>query len=92
MQNLILVNEHLSKIHPDWNQEDGFISRTFLFKDFAQAFAFMSSVAIIAEKMNHHPNWSNIYNKVCIKLTTHDNGGLTDLDFKIAAEIDKIYQ
>ncbi|MEO1312832.1 MAG: 4a-hydroxytetrahydrobiopterin dehydratase [Pseudomonadota bacterium] len=62
--------------------------KTFKFKDFTRAFGWMSSLAIVAEKMNHHPEWFNVYNRVEVTLTTHDAGGLTDLDVKLATEMD----
>ena len=68
------------------------INKEFLFKDFNQAFSFMSEVALIAEKQEHHPSWSNTYHKVFISLTTHDTGGLTELDFNFANEVDDIYK
>jgi 4a-hydroxytetrahydrobiopterin dehydratase len=61
-----------------------------VFKDFVDAFSFMTSAAILSEKLNHHPNWENVYNKVTITLSTHDAGGLTDLDFKLAKAIDVV--
>jgi 4a-hydroxytetrahydrobiopterin dehydratase len=70
--------------------EDGFLAKNFQFGNFIQAFGFMSSVALCAEKMDHHPNWSNVYNKVHIQLSTHDAGGLTSKDFKLAAAIDAL--
>ena len=73
-----------------WNEENNKLSRTFTFKNFSEAFAFMTRVALAAEKMNHHPDWSNVYNKVVINLNTHDAGDtVTDRDRKLAAEIDK---
>ena len=77
---------------PEWTHEpvrDG-IARRFSFDDFAQAFGFMASVAIIAEKMDHHPEWSNVYNRVEILLTTHDAGGLSARDVDLATAIDSI--
>jgi 4a-hydroxytetrahydrobiopterin dehydratase len=72
-----------------WKEADNKLKRTFEFKDFVQAFGFMSKVAIVAEKMNHHPNWSNVYNTVTIELTTHDAGHtITDNDRKLAKAID----
>ena len=68
------------------------ITKSFLFTNFIQAFAFMTQVALNAEKMNHHPEWYNCYNRVKITLTTHDVQGLTKADFKLANVIDKIYQ
>ncbi|MEM9756270.1 MAG: 4a-hydroxytetrahydrobiopterin dehydratase [Pseudomonadota bacterium] len=64
------------------------ISKTFKFTDFVQAFGFMSKVAILADKMNHHPEWYNVYNRVDITLTTHDAGGLSPLDVALAEKID----
>ena len=75
-----------------WTEKDKQLQRTFTFKDFTEAFAFMTGVAFAAEKMNHHPNWSNVYNSVEIKLSTHDAGDIvTEKDHKLAAAIDKIY-
>jgi 4a-hydroxytetrahydrobiopterin dehydratase len=72
-----------------WIEKDNQLTQTFTFKDFKDAWAFMSKVALLAEKMGHHPNWLNVYNKVEIKLFTHDSGNIiTDLDRKLAAEID----
>lgn len=85
------IDNHLTELHNDWINRNNEISRNFAFKDFIQAFSFMTSVAIIAEKLNHHPTWNNTYNKVYIILSTHDIGGLTDLDFKLATQIDLIY-
>lgn len=64
------------------------IAKTFTFKDFNQAFGFMTRAALTAEKMNHHPEWFNVYNRVEVTLNTHDAGGLTELDFKLAAKMD----
>ena len=69
---------------PGWDLVDGKLRREFVFDDFVQAFGFMSSVALVAESMNHHPEWWNVYNKVRIELPTHDAGGLTALDFEFA--------
>ncbi len=66
------------------------ITKSFVFKNFSQAFAFMTRVAMKAEKMDHHPEWSNIYNKVHIRLTTHDTGTLTDLDMELARFMDVV--
>ena len=74
-----------------WQEKDNKLVKTFEFKDFTEAFGFMSKVAIEAEKMNHHPNWSNVWNKVSFELTTHDAGNtVTDLDRKLAAKIDEL--
>lgn len=74
-----------------WKESDNKLTRTVEFKDFVEAFGFMSKVAILAEKMNHHPNWSNVYNKVSIELTTHDAGDtVTEKDRKLASAIDEL--
>jgi 4a-hydroxytetrahydrobiopterin dehydratase len=77
---------------PDWtyDAEAGAIRREFRFKDFSEAFAFMARVALLAEKAGHHPDWSNVYNRVFIALSTHDAGGLTAKDTALAAEINRI--
>jgi 4a-hydroxytetrahydrobiopterin dehydratase len=76
-----------------WEQDGGreAIRRQYVFKDFPQAFAFMTQVAIIAEKRNHHPEWSNVYNKVDFTLTTHDAGGVTQRDVDLARYADEAY-
>ncbi len=74
-----------------WKEENNSLTRVFKFKDFSEAFAFMTRVALIAEKMNHHPNWSNVYNTVTVSLSTHDAGNkVTDLDRKLAQAIDAL--
>jgi 4a-hydroxytetrahydrobiopterin dehydratase len=75
-----------------WELEDGgdTMARTFTFPDFAAAFGFMASVAVAAEKLNHHPEWSNVYNRVRIRLTTHDAGGLTELDLTLASRASEL--
>ncbi len=74
-----------------WKQENDKLTRTIEFDDFVSAFGFMSKVAIIAEKMNHHPNWSNSYNKVSFELCTHDVGDkVTEKDRALASAIDKL--
>ncbi len=74
-----------------WTEADNKLSRTFEFKNFVEAFGFMTQVAIIAEKMDHHPNWSNVYNRVTIELTTHDAGNVvTDNDRNLAQAIDEL--
>lgn len=66
------------------------ISKTFVFKDFSQAFGFMTRAALVAEKMDHHPEWFNVYKKVEVTLSTHDAGGVTELDIKLAEAMDKL--
>jgi 4a-hydroxytetrahydrobiopterin dehydratase len=75
----------------DWSFEKNGIEKKFEFKNFSQALAFMVQVGILAEKANHHPEWSNVYNKVSIRLTTHDANGLTDKDFDLATKIEKLF-
>jgi 4a-hydroxytetrahydrobiopterin dehydratase len=74
-----------------WKEENNRLSRSFVFKDFTEAFGFMTKVAIVAEKMNHHPTWTNTWNTVKIELSTHDAGNIvTDLDRTLAKAIDKL--
>ena len=74
-----------------WQETDNQLKRTFEFKDFIEAFAFMTQVALIAEKMNHHPAWFNVYNRVEISLTTHDAGNtITEKDRALAQAIDAL--
>jgi 4a-hydroxytetrahydrobiopterin dehydratase len=74
-----------------WEEKNNFLIKTFTFQNFQEAFGFMTRVAFIAEQMNHHPNWSNVYNKVIIELTTHDAGNtITEKDRNLAKAIDKI--
>ena len=69
---------------PGWEIQEGKLHRTFVFKDFAEAFAFMTHVAREAETLNHHPEWFNVYNRVTMDLVTHDPPGITALDFDLA--------
>jgi 4a-hydroxytetrahydrobiopterin dehydratase len=87
---LELANKKLAELH-GWARLDDrdAIIKNFQFKTFNQAFGFMSRVAMMAEKMNHHPEWFNVYNRVEVTLSTHDAGGLTELDFKLAAFMNK---
>lgn len=73
---------------PGWRVEDGKLQKDFRFRDFREAFAFMSRVADAAEALDHHPEWRNVYNRVHIALNTHDAGGLTELDFRLASLIE----
>jgi len=76
--------------HPGWTLEQDKLEKVFQFDDFTRAFGFMASAAIQAEKMNHHPEWSNVYNKVTVQLTTHDAGGITEKDFQLAEAMDSL--
>jgi 4a-hydroxytetrahydrobiopterin dehydratase len=75
-----------------WSDVDGrdAIAKTFTFRDFNQAFGFMARAALVAEKMDHHPEWFNVYRKVEVTLSTHDAGGVTELDIRLAEAMDRI--
>ena len=83
------IEDHMKAL-PQWELGEGRIKRTFRFKDFVEAFGWMSSVALVAERMNHHPEWRNVWATVEVELSTHDAGGLTELDMKLAAEMDAL--
>ena len=76
--------------NPSWIIDNKTIKKEFKFENFIEAFGFMSEVALLSEKIDHHPDWQNIYNKVKINLTTHDKGGITTNDIKLAEAIDKL--
>lgn len=84
---LLLLNKGAKE---PWDIIDGKLTRAFKFKNFSCAFAFMTQVAILSERADHHPEWSNIYNKVNIQLITHEAKGLTLRDFNLAQEINKL--
>ncbi len=75
---------------PGWRLEADALRRDFVFADFAEAFAFMTRVALAAEKMDHHPDWSNVWNRVSVSLSTHDAGGVTELDVRLAGLMDRM--
>jgi 4a-hydroxytetrahydrobiopterin dehydratase len=77
---------------PHWRMVEGrdAIQRTFKFKDFSEAFGFMARSALVAEKLDHHPEWSNVWNRVEVTLSTHDAGGLTERDVKLAEAMDRL--
>ena len=77
---------HLQSL-PGWHTYDNTIGKDFEFADFNEAFAFLTRIALLSEKMNHHANWSGVYNKVSIRLSTHDAGGVTQKDIKMAEAI-----
>ncbi len=83
------IAEHLKSL-PDGELAEDRIKRTFRFKDFVEAFGWMSSIALVAERMNHHPEWRNVWATVEVELSTHDAGGLTELDMKLAAAMDAL--
>ncbi len=73
-----------------WELYQGKLFREFEFRDFVEAFGFMGKVALLAERANHHPEWSNVYNRVTIELTTHEANGITERDFALASAIDRL--
>lgn len=75
---------------PGWTVQDGKLHREYKFADFIHAFGFMATAAIAIEKMNHHPEWFNVWNKVNIDLSTHDAGGITEMDVKLASTLEAI--
>jgi 4a-hydroxytetrahydrobiopterin dehydratase len=75
---------------PGWDLVDDALVRTFVFTNFVKAFGFMASAAIVAEKLNHHPEWMNVYNRVTVRLSTHDVGGLSELDFDLAGKLSEL--
>lgn len=75
----------------NWSIAGDAIKTDFKFKNFVEAFSFMTAIALAAEKMDHHPEWSNVYNRVSIHLNTHDAGGITQLDFDLAQIINSVY-
>ena len=80
----------LASVLPLWTAADGALTRTFEFADFTEAFAFMTRVAFVAEALDHHPDWSNVYNRVTIAVSTHDRDGLTDFDVAFAQQVDAL--
>ena len=84
------VSVAMQSLHPDWDLVNGKLHRDLVFESFIAAFSCMSAIALHAEKMNHHPEWSNVYNRVSIDLVTHDAGGISQLDLDLAAIIDEL--
>lgn len=83
------IQERLADLE-GWALDGSSIRRDFEFLDFAEAFGFMAAVACVAERINHHPDWSNTYNRVTISLTSHDVGGLSDRDFRLARRVNQL--
>ncbi len=81
------IQKNLEKLN-GWTVENGKLHKEFQFDNFVSAFGFMTQLALIAESMNHHPEWFNVYNRVTIEMSTHDAGGITELDFKFAEHAD----
>lgn len=75
---------------PQWTLDDGALKRELRFASFVEAFGFMASVALVAERLDHHPEWTNVYDRVTIRLWTHDAGGITQRDFALAEEIERL--
>lgn len=73
---------------PGWSADAGALRRTYRFRDFVEAWGFLSAAALLVQQMDHHPEWSNVYNRVDITLSTHDCGGLSERDVKLARRID----
>jgi 4a-hydroxytetrahydrobiopterin dehydratase len=84
------VSARLSDELPGWRLHDGKLRREFRFRDFSEAFAFMTRVAMLAESRNHHPDWSNVYDRVTIELWSHDAGGITERDVALAKDITRV--
>jgi len=82
--------EEQVKVMKGWELKNGKLEKSFRFSNFVEAFGFMTKIALEAEKINHHPEWLNVYDSVNIKLTTHDAGGITDFDIKLANIIDAV--
>ena len=89
-EQLMLLNESISEEN-QWQRDGDAITRTFKFKGFIGAFGWMTQIAIWAEKLKHHPEWFNVYNRVDVRLTTHDANGLSELDFKLAHKMNLYY-
>lgn len=83
------IQNNLEKFN-GWTVENGKLHKEFQFDNFVAAFGFMTQLALIAESMNHHPEWFNVYNRVTIDMSTHDAGGITELDFKFAEHADAL--
>jgi 4a-hydroxytetrahydrobiopterin dehydratase len=87
-----MVDSDILKQLPGWSIEQQKLHKQFEFKDFVQAFGFMTQVAIVAEKMDHHPEWSNTYRIVIVELTTHSKGCVSSLDVKLATHMNEIFE
>jgi 4a-hydroxytetrahydrobiopterin dehydratase len=83
------ITQHLAAL-PEWRRDGDRIARKFVFHDFVAAFGFMTQVALVAERMNHHPEWRNVWNRVEVELSTHDASGITERDFALARAMDEL--
>lgn len=86
-----LVSLNADGAHP-WTYEEGKLHKEFVFSDFIAAFGFMTRAALVAERQNHHPDWSNVYNRVVVSLSTHEASGVSDADFRLAGEFDALFE
>ncbi len=84
-----MITQQLDQL-PEWTLDQTKLYRHLIFENFVEAFGFMTQVALLAEAMDHHPEWSNVYNRVDIHLTTHDAGGISEQDFTLAEQINKL--
>ena len=82
------LNQRINNLSKNWVIEDIFLKGSFIFKNFDDAFSFMKKIAIKCEDMNHHPKWTNVYNKIDVELYTHDSGGITEKDFELSSYMD----
>ena len=95
MKPYLLQNDEIKELSakiPEWQVHKKYIERSLSFPNFIDAFSFMTKVALLAEKFNHHPDWNNVYSNVNIKLTTHDLGGISSLDQVLASEINNLLE
>ena len=92
MADLLSAQEVAARLDdlPGWSLEDGKLYRSFRFADFRRAFAFMSGAALAAERLDHHPEWCNVWSRVEVHLNTHSAGGITELDFKLAQAMNEL--
>lgn len=86
------IQNKITELDLTWQVKGEFLHREFVFKNFVEAFSFMTTVALVAEKAGHHPNWKNTYNKVTIDLSTHDAAGITTKDFDLAKSVNAIFK
>ena len=94
MKPYLLKDDELKELTvkiPGWEITPKYVKREFKFNNFIEAFSFMTKIALVCEKYNHHPNWENVYSKVIIQLNTHDLGGISNLDQILASEINDIF-
>ena len=89
--NVLKIEEKIKEFLPSWKFKNNFLFKEFTFRNFVDAFSFMTAIALESEKMDHHPNWENVYNKVSISLNTHTAGSVTEKDFKLAGKVENIY-